>query len=222
VLGVNLRPLVGRFWAPVVRGLVRVGVTADAVTLTGTLGAVAAAAFGIGSGALFWGAFAVTLFVLLDMLDGALARARGGGSVFGAVLDSTGDRAADAAIFAGLVWWYSGDGDNRLIVLLSLVCLVLGVLTSYVKARAEGMGLRVEVGIVERTERLILVLVGTGFTGLGIPYALHVCLWLLLVGSAITVGQRFAAVRSGSRGMRLPGPRDRPVDADEPAGPPPP
>ncbi|WP_369137779.1 phosphatidylinositol phosphate synthase [Modestobacter versicolor] len=216
MLGINLRPAVGRFWAPVVRGLVRVGVTADAVTLTGTLGAVAAAVFLIGGGELFWGAFAVTLFVLLDMLDGALARARGGGSVFGAVLDSTGDRAADAAIFAGLVWWYSGDGDNRLIVLLALVCLVLGVLTSYVKARAEGMGLRVEVGIVERTERLILVLVGTGFTGLGIPYALHVCLWVLAVGSAITVGQRFAAVRSGSRGMRLPGP----AAADEPTGPP--
>ena len=221
MLGVNLRPAVGRFWAPVVRGLVRVGVTADAVTLTGTLGAVAAAVFLIGNGALFWGAFAVTVFVLLDMLDGALARARGGGSVFGAVLDSTGDRAADAAIFAGLVWWYSGDGDNRLVVGLSLVCLVLGVLTSYVKARAEGMGLRVEVGIVERTERLILVLVGTGFTGLGIPYALHVCLWLLLAGSAVTVGQRFAAVRGQSRGMRLPASGSRPDHADEPAGPPP-
>ena len=221
MLGVNLRPAVGRFWAPVVRGLVRVGVTADAVTLTGTLGAVAAAVFLIGNGALFWGAFAVTVFVLLDMLDGALARARGGGSVFGAVLDSTGDRAADAAIFAGLVWWYSGDGDNRLVVGLALVCLVLGVLTSYVKARAEGMGLRVEVGIVERTERLILVLVGTGFTGLGIPYALHVCLWLLLAGSAVTVGQRFAAVRGQSRGMRLPASGSRPDHADEPAGPPP-
>jgi CDP-diacylglycerol--glycerol-3-phosphate 3-phosphatidyltransferase len=217
VLGVNLRPAVGRFWAPVVRGLVRAGVTADAVTLTGTLGAVASAVFLIGNGELFWGAFAVTIFVLLDMLDGALARARGGGSVFGAVLDSTGDRAADAAIFAGLAWWFSGAGDNRLIVLLALVCLVLGVLTSYVKARAEGMGLRVEVGVVERTERLILVLVGTGFDGLGIPYALHVCLWVLLVGSAITVGQRFAAVRTGSRGMQLP-PAAPP--ADEPAGPP--
>jgi CDP-diacylglycerol--glycerol-3-phosphate 3-phosphatidyltransferase len=210
VLGVNLRPAVGRFWAPVVRGLVRAGVTADAVTLTGTLGAVASAVFLIGTGHLFWGAFAVTLFVLLDMLDGALARARGGGSVFGAVLDSTGDRAADAAVFAALAWWFSGAGDNRLIVALALICLVLGVLTSYVKARAEGMGLRVEVGIVERTERLILVLVGTGFAGLEIPYALHVCLWVLLVGSAITVGQRFAAVRTGSRGMRLPAPTPPP------------
>jgi CDP-diacylglycerol---glycerol-3-phosphate 3-phosphatidyltransferase len=218
VLGVNLRPAVARFWAPVVRGLARAGVTPDAVTLTGTLGAVVSATFLIGNGELFWGAFAVTVFVLLDMLDGALARARGGGSVFGAVLDSTGDRAADAAIFAALAWWYSGAGDNRLIVLLSLVCLVLGILTSYVKARAEGMGLKVEVGIVERTERLILVLVGTGFTGLGIPYALHVCLWVLLVGSAVTVGQRFAAVHGAARGLQLPAGPDRP--ADSPAGPP--
>ena len=140
MLGVNLRPAVARFWNPVVRGLVRAGVTADAVTLTGTLGAVASAVFLIGNGLLFWGALAVTLFVLLDMLDGALARARGGGSLYGAVLDSTGDRAADAAIFGALVWWFSGAGDNRLIVLLALLCLVLGMLTSYVKARAEGMG----------------------------------------------------------------------------------
>jgi CDP-diacylglycerol---glycerol-3-phosphate 3-phosphatidyltransferase len=205
VLGVNLRPAVGRFWAPVVAGLVRIGVTADAVTLTGTLGAIASAVFLIGGGWLFWGAFAVTVFVLLDMLDGALARARGGGSVFGAVLDSTGDRAADAAIFAGLAWWYSGAGDNRLIELLALLCLVLGVLTSYIKARAEGVGIPCDVGVVERTERLILVLVGTGFTGLGIPYALHVALWALMVGSAVTVGQRIVAVHRGAEGRRLPG-----------------
>jgi CDP-diacylglycerol---glycerol-3-phosphate 3-phosphatidyltransferase len=149
------------------------------------------------------------------MLDGALARARGGGSVFGAVLDSTGDRAADAAIFGALVWWFSGAGDNRLLVLLALLCLVLGVLTSYVKARAEGMGLRCDVGVVERTERLILVLVGTGFLGLGIPYALHVALWVLTVGSAVTVGQRFAEVHRQARGRALPTP---PPSAPPPQG----
>src|SRR4051794_33157873 len=174
------------------------------VTVTGTLGSVAAAVFLIGTGQLFWGAFAVTLLVLLDLLDGALARARGGGSLFGAVLDSTGDRASDAAIFAALAWWFSGDGDNRLLVLLALLCLVLGVLTSYVKARAEGVGLSADVGIVERTERLILVLTGTGLAGLGVPYAVHVALGVLLVGSAITVGQRIVAVPRAARGRPLP------------------
>jgi CDP-diacylglycerol--glycerol-3-phosphate 3-phosphatidyltransferase len=204
VLGSSARPAVARLWAPVVARLARAGATPDMVTVTGTLGAVASAVFLIGTGRLFWGAFAVTVFVLLDMLDGALARARGGGSVFGAVLDSTGDRAADAAIFGALVWWFSGAGDNRLLVLLALICLVLGILTSYIKARAEGVGLSCDVGIVERTERLILVLVGTGFAGLGIPYAVHVALWVLLVGSAITVGQRFLAVRRAAGGAALP------------------
>jgi CDP-diacylglycerol--glycerol-3-phosphate 3-phosphatidyltransferase len=198
------RPRIGRVVAPVVGRLARAGVTPDAVTLIGTLGAVAGAVLLIATGHLFWGAFTVTVFVLLDMLDGALARARGGGSVFGAVLDSVGDRAADAAIFGALIWWFSGPGDNRLIMLLALLCLVLGVLTSYIKARAEGVGLTCNVGIVERTERLILVLVGTGFTGLGIPYALHVGLWLLLGGSAVTVVQRVITVRRQSAALAGP------------------
>src|SRR3954453_8264742 len=210
MLGVNARPKVAKVLAPLVARLARAGVTPDMVTITGTVGSGVAAAFLIGTGHLFWGAFAVTLLVLLDLLDGALARARGGGSVFGAVLDSTGDRASDAAIFASLAWWFSGRGDNRLLVLLALVCLVLGVLTSYVKARAEGGGLSADVGIVERTERLILVLVGTGVSGLGVPYAIHVALWLLLVGSAVTVGQRFVAVHRAGR---------RPLAAADPVPP---
>ena len=200
MLGINARPKVAKVLAPVVTWLLRAGITADVVTVLGTLGAVGGAAGLIATGHLFWGAFAVTLFVLLDMLDGALARAQGGGSLYGAVLDSTGDRAADAAIFGALVWWFSGGGHNRLLVLLALLCLVLGVLTSYIKARAEGVGLSGDVGIVERAERLILVLTGTGFAGLGVPYALHVALWILLAGSAVTVAQRILLVRRTGRG----------------------
>jgi CDP-diacylglycerol--glycerol-3-phosphate 3-phosphatidyltransferase len=204
MLGVNARPVIAKVVAPVVPTLLRAGITPDMVTITGTLGAVVSAVFLIGNGQLVWGAFAVWMFEMLDMLDGALARARGGGSVFGAVLDSVGDRAADAAIFGALAWWFSGEGDNRLFVLLSLICLVLGVLTSYIKARAEGVGLSCDVGVVERTERLIIVLVGTGFTGLGIPYSLHVALVVLVAGSAVTVVQRMVAVRRGAAGAALP------------------
>jgi CDP-diacylglycerol--glycerol-3-phosphate 3-phosphatidyltransferase len=205
VLGTaGARAAVGRFWAPVVSTLLRAGVTADAVTVTGTLGAVAGSVGLIATGHLFWGAFTVTLFVLLDMLDGALARARGGGSLFGAVLDSSLDRVVDAAIFGALVWWFTGEGDNRLLALVALLCLVLGVLTSYVKARAEGVGLRCDVGIVERTERLILVLTGTGLFGLGLPYAVHVGLWVLLAGSLVTVVQRGVEVHRQASGRPLP------------------
>jgi CDP-diacylglycerol--glycerol-3-phosphate 3-phosphatidyltransferase len=203
VLGAGARAAVGRFWAPVVTRLARAGVTADMVTVTGTLGAVAGSVLLIARGELFWGAATVTVFVLLDMLDGALARARGGGSLFGAVLDSTCDRAVDAAIFSALVWWYTGAGENRLLALLALLGLTLGVLTSYIRARAEGVGIPCDVGLVERTERLILVLTGTGLTGLGIPYAVDVGLWLLLVGGAVTVGQRVVAVHRGAKGRPL-------------------
>jgi CDP-diacylglycerol--glycerol-3-phosphate 3-phosphatidyltransferase len=195
VLGLSARPVVEKVVAPLSARLARVGVTPDMITIAGTLGAVAGAVVLLGTGHLFWGTVVVTFFVLLDLLDGALARARGGGTVFGAVLDSVGDRAADAAVFGALVWWYSGGGNNRLLVLLALICLVLSVLTSYVKARAEGVGIACNVGIVERLERLLLVLFGTGLTGLGVPYALHVGLWVLLAGSTVTVGQRILAVR---------------------------
>lgn len=195
MLGVSARPVVEKVVAPLIARLARAGVTPDIITVTGTLGAVAGAVLLFGTGHLFWGTVVVTFFVLLDLLDGALARARGGGSVFGAVLDSVGDRAADAAIFGALVWWYSGAGNDRLLVLLALLCLVLGVLTSYIKARAEGVGIACNVGIVERLERLLLVLFGTGLMGLGVPYALHVALWVLLAGSAVTVAQRILAVR---------------------------
>ena len=203
MLGVSARPVVAKVVAPLVGGLARAGVTPDMVTIAGTVGAVAGSVLLFGTGHLFWGTVVVTFSVLLDLLDGALARARGGGTVFGAVLDSAGDRVADAAIFGSLIWWFSGPGDNRLLVLLALLCLVLGVLTSYIKARAEGVGISCDVGIVERLERLLLVLFGTGLAGLGVPYALHIGLWVLLVGSAITVGQRIAAVHRGAAGAAL-------------------
>jgi CDP-diacylglycerol--glycerol-3-phosphate 3-phosphatidyltransferase len=204
MLGVSARPIVAKVIEPLVAMLARRGVTPDAVTIVGTVGAVVGSVGLFATGHLFWGTVVVTVAVLLDLLDGALARARGGGSLFGAVLDSAGDRISDAAIFGALVWWYSGGGHNRLLVLLALLCLVLGVLTSYVKARAEGVGLSCDVGIVERLERLLLVLFGTGLSGIGVPYALHVGLWVLLAGSAVTVFQRIAEVHRQAAGAALP------------------
>lgn len=210
MLGVSARPIVAKVIEPLVATLARRGVTPDAVTIIGTVGAVVGSVALFATGHLFWGTVVVTISVLLDLLDGALARARGGGSVFGAVLDSAGDRISDAAIFGALVWWYSGGGHNRLLVLLALLCLVLGVLTSYVKARAEGVGLSCDVGIVERLERLLLALFGTGLAGIGVPYALHVGLWVLLAGSAVTVAQRVIEVHRQAAGAALPAPPPAP------------
>ena len=135
------------------------------------------------------------LFVLTDLLDGAMARSRGTSSRFGAFLDSTMDRLADSAIFGGLVLWYSGVGDDRTLEAVALFCLVAGAVTSYAKARAEGLGMTCNVGIAERAERLIVVLLGTLLVGLGAPtWVLGAALVLLAVASAVTVGQRLVEV----------------------------
>jgi CDP-diacylglycerol--glycerol-3-phosphate 3-phosphatidyltransferase len=189
-----LRPALSRVLTPVGETLARTGLTPNAITVTGTVGVVAAALAFYPRGDLFWGTVVITVFVLFDMLDGAVARVTGTTSTWGAFLDSCMDRVADAAIFSGLVLWLTGGGHNELLAVLALFCLVAGALVSYVKARAEGLGYTCNVGIAERTERLIVVLVGAGLSGLGVPYALHIGLWLLAAASAVTVVQRFAIV----------------------------
>ncbi|OMC34591.1 CDP-diacylglycerol--inositol 3-phosphatidyltransferase [Mycobacterium sp. GA-1841] len=191
---------------PVAKAALHAGLTPDIVTIVGTAGSVTAALTLFPMGQLFWGAFAVFLFVLADMLDGAMARERGGGTRFGAVLDAACDRIADGAIFAGLLWWAAfGLHDPTLVVAL-LICLVTSQVISYIKARAEASGLRGDGGIIERPERLVIVLVGAGLSGvpfLHAPWLLHGAAWLLALASVITVAQRIHAVRTSPGAMDL-------------------
>jgi CDP-diacylglycerol--glycerol-3-phosphate 3-phosphatidyltransferase len=195
VLNLRVRPALSRLVDPVARGLLRLGVTPDAITIAGTVGVTAGALVFFPRGMFFTGTAVVFVFVLTDLLDGTMARLRGSTSTFGGWLDSTCDRVADAAIFCGLVLWFHGDGDSRTLAAVSLFCLVGGMLVSYAKARAEGVGLRCDVGLAERAERLILVLLGTLLAGLGLEVALEVLLWVLAAATAVTFGQRFVEVR---------------------------
>lgn len=195
MLNLRLRPALGRVVDPVAGALLRTGVSPDAVTLVGTLGVVVGALVFFPRGMFFTGTAIVFFSVLTDLLDGAMARRLGRSSRFGAWLDSTCDRIADAAIFSGLVLWFTGGGDDRALAGVALFCLVAGSLVSYAKARAEGLGLRCDVGLAERAERLIVILLGTLLVGLGLDPALPVALWLLAVATAITVVQRLLEVR---------------------------
>lgn len=198
MLNIFARASISKALAPLGSRLAGLGVTADAVTVVGTLGAVAAAVGFFGRGWFLAGTLVIWFFVMLDMVDGAVARARGASSKFGALLDSTCDRAVDAALFGTLTWWFAGSGHSRSLALAALLCLVMGVLTSYIKARAEGLGLSCDVGFAERAERLIIVLVGTGLDGFGVPYVLAVTLWFLVAATTVTVVQRLAEVRRQS------------------------
>jgi CDP-diacylglycerol--glycerol-3-phosphate 3-phosphatidyltransferase len=204
MLNVVARVHLNRVTDPLGRWLVRRGLSPDVVTVVGTLGTVVSALWFLPRGQLAAGAVAITFFVLFDMVDGAMARARGRSTPFGAVLDSTCDRLADAALFAGLTWWCLGVGDQRVLGVAALACLVAGQLISYIKARAEGVGLSADGGLVERAERLIVALVGTFLAGVGVPFALDVALWGLAAASVWTVCQRVAAVHRGSRAMTAP------------------
>ena len=195
MLNLRLRPALVRVVDPVASGLLRAGISPDAVTAAGTAGVVAGALLLFPRGAFLVGTVVVALSVLTDLVDGAMARRLGRPSRFGAWLDSTCDRVADAAIFSGLALWGAGRGDSDLVLGLSLFCLVSGGVVSYAKARAEGLGLRCDVGLAERAERLILVLLGTALAGLGLLAALPVLLAVLAAASAVTVVQRLLEVR---------------------------
>lgn len=189
---------------PVAKAVLRAGFTPDSITIIGTAGSVIAALTLYPIGQLWWGSFAVFLFVLADMLDGAMARQSGGGSRFGAVLDATCDRIGDGAIFCGLMWWAAFGLKNTSLVVALMICLVTSQVISYVKARAEASGLRGDGGLIERPERLVIILVGAGLSGvwfLHIPWLLHVAAWLLAIASLITLGQRVHTVRTSPGAM---------------------
>lgn len=198
------------FWtsvfAPFANFLLRIGVTPDQVTIVGTLGVMGGALWFFPRGQLLTGVLVITAFVFSDLLDGYMARKAGTTSNWGAFLDSSLDRFGDAAIFGGLLLYYVGPhaetmlGSPRLYVYVSLACLVLGSITSYVRARAESLGMTAKVGIAERAERLVFILVATGFNGIfGLPILTELALWLLAAASGITVIQRMIVVRQQAR-----------------------
>jgi CDP-diacylglycerol---glycerol-3-phosphate 3-phosphatidyltransferase len=190
-----------RFWtwllSPIAHGLLRLGVSPDAVTLVGTLGVSAGALVFFPQGELFIGVLVITAFVFSDLIDGYMAREAGRTSKWGAFWDSTLDRLGDAAIFGGLVFYYADHEDDMLMASVALYCLVMGSVTSYARARAESLGMQAKVGIAERADRLVAILVMTGFAGLlDLPILVAITLWALAAASTITVVQRMVIVHA--------------------------
>jgi CDP-diacylglycerol---glycerol-3-phosphate 3-phosphatidyltransferase len=187
-----LRPFFARLFGPIVQALARTPVTPNMITVAGTVGVSAAALAMFPVGELFPGAATAAFFVFTDMLDGQLARIKGSSGKYGAFLDSTMDRFGDAAVFGGITIWFMRS--DHLLAVVSLFCLACGMCVSYVKARAEGLGLNADVGVIERPERLIIGLTSIGLSGLGIPYVLPIGMWALAAGTAFTLCQRMRAV----------------------------
>ncbi|MCL0089368.1 CDP-alcohol phosphatidyltransferase family protein [Dehalococcoidia bacterium] len=184
----KLRPGLGRLLTePIVRLIARTGISPNALTITGfLLNALVAGV--LAGGYLFLGGFLVLFAGWFDMLDGALARISGKSTRFGTLLDSTVDRFSEAVVFLGLLVFYLAQGAT-LEILLIYFTIVGSIMVSYVKARAEGLGLRSEVGLFARPERVILLALGLLLSRIS-PVALLVVLWILAVGTTITVLHR--------------------------------
>jgi CDP-diacylglycerol--glycerol-3-phosphate 3-phosphatidyltransferase len=187
---------------PTARALLRLGVSPNAVTIAGTVG-VLVGALGFGArGHLVWGTVIVTACALTDILDGTMARMRGDRGRFGALLDSSMDRISDGAVFGAVVYYFAMRDDPWGGLPAALLCLVLGQVVSYVKARAESVGLDADVGIAERSERLIIVGIGgliSGIGGDGFNWGLPAALWVLAGLSVATVVQRLLRAAESDR-----------------------
>lgn len=182
--------------APFINLFIRLGISPDVVTLVGTLGVSVGALWFFPQGMLWQGVLFITAFVFSDLIDGAMARKTGRKDDFGAFLDSTLDRIADGALFAGLALWFAWGGDSPLYLCLSLVVLVMGAVTSYARAKADVLGYDAQVGIAERPDRLVGILVPTFFADLlDLSWLMQIALWVLAVAATVTVAQRIWTVR---------------------------
>ena len=205
----HLRAPFKKLIEPLAKALISIGLTANAVTVIGTIGTIVVAFVTGITGWLFVGAVVLTLLVLADSLDGSIAKLTTGGTQFGAFLDSTLDRIADWALLAGVIaffslhadWWYdisqsSPDYISWVGVGAAMVSMMTSFVTSYARARAESVGFEVKNGIATRADRLVIILVGMAITGLT-----HHGLWLaidmvlLAVLGVATVFQRVLEAR---------------------------
>ena len=191
-----------QFWqgvmlAPFINLFIRLGVSPDVVTLVGTLGVSAGALVFFPLGMLWQGVLVITVFIFSDLIDGAMARKMGRKDDFGAFLDSTLDRIADGALFAGIALYFAWQAESRLYLALCLVILVMGAVTSYARAKADHLGYDAKVGIAERPDRLVGMLVPAFFADvLDLPWLLHIALWVLAIAATVTVAQRIWVVRA--------------------------
>lgn len=209
MLGVHGRKPVQVVVEPVARLMIRIGVSPNQLTLISTTLTVLIALILIPTGHLVWAAILIGVFAAFDMIDGTVARMQGGGTKFGATLDASCDRITDGALFAAITWWlvYSYDAPKSLVA-AALVCLASSQIISYVKARGEASGFTMDGGLIERPERLIIGLVGLGLTGFGVPYAIEIALWVLAVGSVVTIVQRLLmAAKSPQANDRIKAPK---------------
>lgn len=181
------RSEVERSLRPVGSGIGRIGVSADQLTLAGLLLSLVVAVV-IGSGYLGLAALLLFISCMLDILDGAVAKASGTASPRGAFYDSVADRISDSAVLGGFAW-YLASVQGAHAALLPMAVLGASSLVSYERAKAESLGYSAHGGLMERAERMLALGACLVFSMIMVPV-----LWVMLVLTLVTAGHRFAMV----------------------------
>ena len=193
------RPLAQVIFGPIAKACVKAHISADTITIVGTLAGVVAALTLLPFDHLTAGALTITVLVIFDNLDGQIARLTGTSSKWGAFLDSTLDRVSDGAIMSGILIWAYLWSDPRYqawTLIGGLGALVFGSVVPYARARAEGLGMSASVGLAERADRLVVSLTATLLVGMELgDWIMTVAVWILFVAAVINVVQRLLYVR---------------------------
>ncbi|WP_297554676.1 phosphatidylinositol phosphate synthase [uncultured Actinomyces sp.] len=201
MLGNHGRGLEKQVFNAPAKALARLGVTPNQVTVVGTVLSIVAAVGLLGTGKWVIGPIVLAFILFADSLDGTLARLTDSSSTFGAFLDSTLDRLSDGAVFGSLTFaiaaQYAPSAVRTWAFIAGLISMIAALTVSYARARAEAVGAQAKGGIAERTDRLIIGLVGAFLVGLGLPlWVMALALTWVAFASLFTVGQRiFAAKR---------------------------
>lgn len=192
------RPFAQALFGPVARAFIKLGISADAVTIFGTIVSCAVTVVVFFTDYLALGAWLITAAVIFDNLDGQIARATNSVSAWGGFLDSTGDRIVDGVLFGSIAWWALKFADPGLadpIALLSLATLIFGSVVPYARAKGESLGCDVSIGLAERADRLFVALLATFLTGLHLgDWIMLVALGYLTAASLVTIIQRAVTV----------------------------
>ena len=181
----------------IARWLAKLPITPNQITVAGMLVVFAAGAL-VAGGHLLAGGIVLAFGASFDIFDGALARVTKRSYPYGAFLDSTTDRYAEAAVYIGLAAYYVGQPNPRPAVLGVLLALVGSMSVSYVRARAQSLGFKCDSGLFARPERIVATIVGLVFGG----WVLFVVIWTLALLTNFTALQRILEVWRQARAQR--------------------
>ena len=191
----SARQALSRVVTPTAKSLIRLNVSADAVTCFGAIATIACAALFIPTGRFLIASLTIGILALSDLLDGAIARLTKSDSRWGAFLDSTLDRVVDAAVLIAIAdYFLSGPQVDQAAAVAASIALVMGQMTSYIRAKAESLNVDCKVGLAERAERTLVVWISLLVSGLG-WFCVDWAMYLLAVITTVTVVQRVTHVR---------------------------